>query len=209
MGEIRRPAPRWQQIAATMGCATPLVLVLLVVVANVAGAPPEHAVISKGGQTVAFQVAFQDPKFGHVASSPIAPTTSLADARCQAWRQTRSAPCPDSSSSLAREFWPTLQETPGMLYVGTICDTSTAHFNVEYVPISGGRLYLHCHSTAPWISFQRPEMGVTAQIVTTLVVVPTSELGFGQLSVWEEDRVERWLDDQINLTELGVVTLST
>ena len=127
--------------------------------------------------------------------------------RCQAWKQGTGGrgTCPDDAV-LARDYWPELTQTSATLYVGltAYCDTSRPHFNVERV---GRSLTLHCHSAAPWLGQQRT-MGVMAEPLTILVLIPTSQLGPGPLSVYREDRVERWLSDQVGVAFLGTVTIS-
>lgn len=178
------------------GC---LALVVVSVVAIFAGSitPPNHDVLSAGSRAIDYQ-AFETP-YG-----PIAPTTSLPDARCQAWRHFRGYNCPDGAS-LAREFWPALREAQGTLYVGLTCYAAPAHFNVEY---TGASVILHCHAAASWIQFEPHPMGETGSILFALVMVPTAQMRSGTLSVYQEDRVERWLNDQVTITQLGTVTVN-
>jgi hypothetical protein len=179
-------------------------LILLIVVGAVAGAPPEHAVSLYGGAAINVRVVSAYP--GQHIQGPIAPTTSLANARCEAWQQARSGTCPDEAT-LAGAYWPDLQQQPHMLYVGLLstCQTSPDHFNVELVSTT---LFLHCHVTAPWVSTERSPMGVAAEILTDLVLVPTDKMEAGSLYVVREDRVERWLSDQVTSELIGVVTIT-
>ena len=203
MSEITRPAPRWQQIAATIGCATPLVIALLVVAAIIAGSPPEHDVITMDGRSIAYKTATSYPQV--YVYGPITPTTSLYDARCQAWRQRNSGDCPDDGT-LARTYWPGLQSADGTLYVGlTGYCADPSDFNLELG--RGPTLVLHCHATAPWINLNRGPMGVQAAPITTLLIVSTATWSPGRYSIYREDRVERWLVDQVTTSLLGAVTI--
>lgn len=179
-------------------------LILVIVVGAVAGAPPEHAVSLYGGAAIQVRVVTD---YSHqLVQGPVAPTTSLANARCEAWLQARSGTCPDEAT-LAGAYWPDLQQEPHMLYVGLLstCLTSPDHFNVE---LASTTLFLHCHTTAPWVSTERPPMGVSAQILTDLILVPTDQMQAGTLYVVREDRVERWLSDEVSSELLGVVTIT-
>ena len=183
------------------GCVTlPLLGAVLAFASAVAGAPPEHEVLSRGGHSIAYRSAYTPNLFG-----PIAPTTSLAGARCEAWLQLHTEACPDTA--LPSQFWPELQDTPDSLYVGVLayCDMMPEHFNVEVG--DGTILTLHCHWSAPWINLTRPPMGVVGQPITQLVVVSTAGWTPGKYWVYREDRVERWLSDQVETSLLGAVDI--
>lgn len=178
------------------GC---LALVVVSVVAIFAGSitPPNHDVLSAGSRAIDYQV-IETPYVR------ILPTTSLADARCQAWRHSRGYNCPNAAA-LAGAFWPQLQQVPEMLYVGLTCATSPAYFNVEY---TGRSVIFHCHLAQAWLHFEPHSIGVNAVPDVALVMVPTAQMRSGMLSVYQEDRVERWLNDQVTITQLGTVTVN-
>jgi hypothetical protein len=199
-----RPAARGGRVAA-IGCFTlPFVAAVLIFVGTVAGAPPEHDVTTMGGRSIPFRTATPDPQ-AHVYG-PIAPTTSLGDARCQAWRQNHSGACPDDSA-LAGTYWPALQPSDRTLYVGVAayCDPESNHFNLELG--RGASLVLHCHYAARWVNLERPPAGVVAEPIITLLIVSTATWSPGRYSIYREDRLERWLDDQVTTTLLGTVTV--
>jgi len=184
------------------GCVTlPLLGAVLAFASAVAGAPPEHEVLSNGGRSIAYRVADTPTTL----YGPIAPTTSLAAARCEAWLQLHTEACPDTA--LPSQFWPELQDTPDSLYVGVLayCDMTPEHFNVEVG--DGTSLTLHCHSSAAWIHVGPRAMGVVSQPITHLLVVSTAGWPPGQYWVYREDRVERWLSDQVETSLLGAVDI--
>ena len=190
---------------AAIGCVTtPLLVAILVLVGTVAGAPPEHDVITMGGRSIAYQTSTPYPQ-AHFYGA-IAPTTSLDDARCQAWRQAYRGACPDATA-LRGTYWPGLQAAPQTLYVGVLayCDLDPSHFNLELG--RGPSLVLHCRATARWLNLERSPMGVVAEPITDLLVVSTASWKPGRYTVYREDRLERWLFDQVTTTQLGTVNV--
>ena len=185
------------------GCLTLIVGVLvLLAVVTIAGAPPNHEILSAGSRAVAYQVAY-----GTYVPGPIAPTTSLTNARCQAWLDSHSNPCPDAAT-LAAKYWPSLQPAPDTLYVGfqPNCGWESPVFYVELYPESS--VTIHCHWTKPLIDFERPPMGVTAQPGFTLLVLSTSTWTPGQYWVYQQDLVERWGSANSQTWFLGMVQVT-
>jgi hypothetical protein len=186
-----------------IGCLTlPLVLAVLVSIASVAGAPPGHDSITVGGHSIAYEVATSSMRiFG-----PIAPTTSLADARCEAWLQGHTGDCPDKGT-LAAAYWPDLQVTPRTLYIGVqgFCDLDPHRFNLE---VNRPFLVLHCRQVAPWVNLRRVATGASAAPLTSLLIVSTATWLPDQYWIYREDRVERWFFDSVTQTVLGVVSIS-
>src|SRR6266851_8434962 len=203
-------ALRWTAIrAGKLALLLVGLLVLYLVVGTVAGAPADHDVLMYGARAVPVQVVSNSPPQSPRAYviGPLLPTTSLAAVRCEAWLQSNSGTCPDDAI-LTSDFWPDVRQAPLSLYVGlfSTCGMSYSaeHLNVDY---STPNLTLHCHQAAPWVSWGRPPLGVSAAIVTDLVVVPTAQMSPGQLYVYREDRVERWWSDEVTTTLIGVATL--
>ena len=191
--------------AAAYGCLTlPLVAAVVAFVGSAAGAPPEHDVLTDGGRSIGYSAEFSSSA---EIVGPIAPTTSLAKARCEAWHQHHSGDCP-TATTLASMYWPKLQQVPQTVYVGVqaYCDPKSNHFNLELG--KGARLILHCHYAARWVNLERPVMGQIALPITNLLVVSTSGWTPGEYVVVREDRVERWFSDSVTQKVLGVVDVT-
>lgn len=197
----RSPRKRWLRRAVL--AETGLVAILGIYFGL--SSPPEHDVSSYGGVKVAY-TADWDGSYPVYALGPLAPTVSLSVARCEAWHIAHSGICPDDAA-LAVHYWPRLEDRSHQLYVGLFsCDPSPQHLNLEY---SANRLYIHCHSSGPLVSIGHRGEQITPAPTIALLVVPTSGMSVGPLSVVEEDRVERWIADKVSQTALGVVTITS
>jgi hypothetical protein len=212
MSTVKRSVQRVLRWVAIAVLADIVVIVVLAITATVAGAPPEHDVIPVNTTPLAVQVVL--PPLGSPASrlsAAIAPTTSLGAARCAAWQESNAGACPDTSA-LAQMYWPELTEQPQTIYVGLLwpdCIASAPHFNVEFSGnVESANVILHCHSTQAWFGgpsyLGRNSVGAP---VLQLVMVPTAPIEGRQLWVYREDRVERWLEDDVRTTLLGVVAI--
>src|SRR5438477_199799 len=107
------------------------------------GAPPEHDIHLPGGAPVA---AVSLPVGGGF-NGALTPTVSVADVRCQIYRRTVSPTCPDDAS-LARAYWPELQRTRDVVFVGLRTRPSCFHMNVEYLA-EEHKVLFHCHHAGP------------------------------------------------------------
>ena len=201
------PAARAGRVAA-IGCFTLPALFAFLALANaIAGAPPEHAITTAGATPIDYQVGYGAGfANGRVVAGLAASSTSLDDFRCAAWRASgREQSCP-TATELAKTLWPGVRQTPGTIYVGiysSSCYPSAGHLNVEYY---AGRLVLHCHVAAPWVKFER-HLGGGPPPSIELVMIPTAGIPHGTLTVVLDDRVERWLNDQVTTSLLGTVAI--
>lgn len=205
MSGIATSASNGVRYAAAAVITIPLVLSLIYFAGVAIGEPVESDIVPAGHVAISVQVAFPT-RFA--TYSPIAPTTSLANLRCQSWLQDHVGTCPDDPT-LAGMYWTNLEPAPQTLYVGVVglCDTARPHFNVEY---GHSRLTLHCHWTArliqPW-SGPHSDGGPGGRPFVTLVIVPTVDMTAGQVSVYREDRVERRFSDIVSTQLIGVGTI--
>lgn len=184
------------------GCVTLIVGVLvLLAIVPIAGAPPNNEILSAGSRSIAYQTVN-----GTYVAGPIAPTTSLTNARCQAWLDAHSTPCPDATT-LAAKYWPSLQPAANTLYIGfqANCGSQPPVFYVELYP---GSITIHCHWTKPLIDFERPAMGVSALPGSTLLVLSTLTWTPGQYWVYQRDLVERWGSSDSQDWFLGMVQVT-
>ena len=209
MADLARRAGRIGRFLAA-GCLT-LVLgaAILIFAGAVAGAPSEHDILSYGGHSIAYQLVESTSLFPQqMVVGPIAPTTSLTNARCEAWLQAHSEACP-AATTLEATYWPALQPATRTLYVGVQswgCVLTPRHFNVELLP---SNLVLHCHATAPLVNTERPAMGVAAPPHTTLLIVSTASWPSGDIRVSRENRVDRWFSADVQQWLLGVIRITT
>jgi hypothetical protein len=205
MSDIATSASNTARYAAAAVVTIPLVLSLIYFGGVAIGEPVESDIIPAGHIPISVQVALPTrfPTYG-----PIAPTSSLANLRCQSWLQDHAGTCPDDAT-LAGMYWTTMEPAPQTLYVGVLglCDTARPHFNVEY---GEGRLTLHCHYTArliqPW-SGPHSDARPGGRAFVTLVIMPTVEMTAGQVSVYREDRVERRFSDIVSTQLIGAGTI--
>jgi len=192
--------------AGCLGAIAVVVLGALFLVANaIAGAPPRHEIHTPGARPVSYQIADSD---GRIVRGRTAPTMSLAEFRCEAWRQGGQEVCPDPAQ-LSTLLWPHLEQAPATLYVGvmwTSCLPSPGYFNIEY---TAGTLLLHCFDARPWFVWPLggPRYARAAPSIV-LVLVPVTDIPAGRLQVVYEERVERWLFDAVDTTQLGAVNVS-
>jgi hypothetical protein len=143
-------------------------------------------------------------------SSLPAPTMSLDDLRCAAWRTAETRACPDAAT-LALQMWTDATQAPQTLYVAVheICGTlakQTNGFNVEYIG-SQRTLTLHCYSAQAWLQFPNGT-GSREQSSMFLIDVSTQAIHTGSVSVFEDDRVEHLVGDDSTQTLLGIVTIT-
>ena len=184
--------------------------VLALVLADACITPADHDVHSPNGISIKGEIA--DPLesvpsyYGPLRPrGPIRPSQSIADIRCQVWRQNASSQCPDDSR-LAPSLWPHVEQRPNILYVGLL-PSCPGYFNIEY--LSNDRtVTIHCHVAWPWISIPTGARGVVAIRETSLIVVPTDAIAPGALRVVQDDRVEHLIGDQTTETDLGTVTIT-
>jgi len=210
----------WAKQAAPVGAASLLTLLLglalLLLAATIAGAPPEHDIVPIGTHALKVRVvtSLAFPAISHVWGpvwGPIGPSTSLAFVRCAAWQEGHASGCPDEFA-LAKAYWPELTPEPATIYVGLLwpyCIASAPHFNVEY---SGGvtstNVTLHCHHTLPWAGGPSERGSNTAAPPSLqLILVPTAGMSAGPVWVYREDRTERWIQDDSQITLLGQVMI--
>ncbi|TMG65149.1 MAG: hypothetical protein E6H82_12240 [Chloroflexi bacterium] len=165
------------------------------------GAPPEHDIHLPGGAPVA---AVSLPVGGGF-NGALTPTVSVADVRCQIYRRTVSPTCPDDAS-LARAYWPELQRTRDVVFVGLRTRPSCFHMNVEYLAEEHKVLY-HCHHAGAWLGIN-PVVGAAQPAdVTDVVMASTRRIAAGRLSLAREDRIEHWIIDLTSESGLGTVTI--
>jgi hypothetical protein len=174
-------------------------------------APPVHDIHSPNGVAMNVRVVDSSPQVMYV---PITPTQSLDDVRCQLWHADshnlhKADLCP-SGASLATSYLSQLTRSPATLYVGWLpCGSVSAYgesgvshgFNVEYIA-SNRTVIIHCYLARAWLSAPGPR-GVYAVAPLQLLLVPTSGILPGNLSIVEDDRVEHLLGDQSSESPLG------
>lgn len=191
---------------ASLGTSAAFALVL----ADACIAPADHDVHSPTG--IAIKAAIANPiesvpsYYGLLQpTGPLRPSQSIADVRCQVWRQRTSGTCPDDSM-LAPSMWPRVKQRPKTLYVGLL-PSCPGYFNIEYFA-RDRRLTIHCHVAWPWISIPTGAHGVAAIRGTTLVEAATDAITPGEIRVVQDDRIEHLIGDQTTETELGTVTIT-
>ncbi len=191
---------------------TALVAVFVIAAAGAIWAfvsPSPHEVHTFGAETLTTQLVYSDPPV-NVAQS-FQPSESLNDVRCAMWRagRSQSSVCPDAAT-LAAQYFPKLIQSPSTLYVpwlGCPYDMHPDGFNVEYQP---GRhaVVIHCYVATPWVWSRPQTMGAEPRPRVNLLLVPTSSIPVGPVSVIEDDRVEHFGSDQSTEFQLGIVTIS-
>src|SRR5260221_844980 len=122
------------------------------------------------------------------------------------WRvgQSQSSVCP-AAATLAAQYFPKLTQSPSTLYVvwlGCPYDVHADGFNVEYQP-SRRAVVIHCYVARPWVWTQPRTMGAEPRPLATLLLVPTSSIPAGPVSVIEDCRVEHFGSDQSTESQLG------
>jgi hypothetical protein len=190
--------------AAAVLVTIPLVLSLMYFGGIAIGEPVEHDVLPEGHTALTWQVAEPSDRYTY---GPLVPTTSLANVRCQSWIQDHAGTCPNEQT-LAGMYWTKLEQAPQTLYIGAfLCDTTRPHFNVDYFD---RRLTLHCHRTArlinPWRG-PHSDAGPGAAFIQ-LLIVPTSSMTPGRVSICLEDRIERRFSDIVSTKLIGVATIA-
>jgi hypothetical protein len=149
---------------------------------------------------------------------PISPTQSLDDVRCQLWHADfhnlhRGDPCPNGAI-LAASYLQRMNQSPATLYVGWgPCGSVSPFesgvsggFNVEYIAASQ-TVIIHCYVARAWLSAPGPR-GVYTIAPLQLLLVPTSGILPGILSIVEDDRVEHLIGDQSSESPLGRALIS-
>ena len=200
-------AARIVRIAFAAGLTAVLVFSLLLLVGQIAGAPPLREIHIDGARPIAWEVAAPIPAYGPLGvRGPLSPTASLGGMRCQAWQQGHTGQCPDAAA-LAHDYWPDLQERADTVYLSLLpsCGAWDGNFNIEYI---NSTLTMHCYWTAAWYHAPSGGMGSGPQAMIQLLLVNTTGIPSGQLRIFEEDRVERWLTDQVTTSLVGVVTIA-
>jgi hypothetical protein len=186
--------------------------VLVIVVAGAIWAfvsPSPHEVHSPGAETLTTQLVYSDPPVNFLQA--VQPSQSLNDVRCAMWRvgRSQSSVCPDAAT-LAAQYFPKLTQSPRTLYVPWLeCpyDMHAAGFNVEYQP-SRHAVVIHCYVATPWVWSQPQTMGAEPRPRGILLLVPTSSIPAGPVSVIEDCRVEHFGSDQSTESQLGIATIS-
>ena len=165
--------------------------------------PPAHEVHTVGGIAMTdVRVGSGGDPYHQCVFGPSAPSTSLDDLRCGAWRQRAPyKPCPDGST-LRQTMWPAITQATKTLYIATVSGTT---FNVEFLP-SNRTLVVHCYFARAWLVSRGPP-GIGGAPMWMVLVVPTDLIGPGVVSVVRDDRVEHWLGDDVTETVLGRVEI--
>lgn len=140
----------------------------------------------------------------------VQPSQSLTDVRCAIWRVRHAETCPDAAT-LAGLYFPQLTQSPSSLYVPWLwCGYSSLGangFNVEYLPTRRA-IVIHCYLARPFVWTQPRTMVARAQTVLSLLLVPTTLLPGGPVSIIEDDRIEHLAGDQSSESRLGTATIS-
>lgn len=187
--------------------ASAITLLLLGALVVLTWTPAAHDIHTGGARPIT-NVRAADDRTTY-ADGHLTPTQSLGQLRCQAWRATRTGPCPDATT-LEQTFWPAVAQSPDTLYISlppSCPGLAPGGFNIEYFD-SNRTLVIHCNVAAPWLNLTRQPPGVVALPPAVLVGVPTEAFGAGTLKVVEEDRVEHLLGDDITQTDLGTATIA-
>jgi len=129
------------------------------------------------------------------------PSQSVAVLRCEPPNGRGAAPCPH------------LDQTAQTLYVvGTFCGGYPKQpswgegQNLEYFP-SSRTLVVHCYGAKPVLDAPRPP-GVSFQVVTVLLAVPTAAMGSGSIKIDEDFRIEHVFGDQVDEYQVATATIS-
>jgi hypothetical protein len=188
------------------GLTIAVALVLIVVGAFVQ--PPPHEVRTPGAEALNTRMVDSDPA-AHL-SQPVQPSQSLDDVRCAIWRLRHTETCPDVYT-LAGLYFPQLTQSLSTLYIPWLWCAYTSFgangFNVEYQPTRRA-VVIHCYLATPWV-WRRPLTSfANAQPVLSLLLVPTSSLPAGPVSVVEDDRIEYLIGDQSTEHQMGTATIS-
>ena len=140
----------------------------------------------------------------------VQPSQSLTDVRCAIWRVGHAETCPDAAT-LAGLYFPQLTQSPSSLYVPWLwCAYSSFGadgFNVEYLPTRRA-IVIHCYLARPFVWTQPRTMIARAQTALSLLLVPTTLLPGGPVSIIEDDRIEHLVGDQSSEARLGTATIS-
>jgi hypothetical protein len=129
------------------------------------------------------------------------PSESVAVLRCEPPNGNGAAPCPHLD-----------QSTQTLYVVGTFCggypkDSFPAEGqNVEYIS-STRTLVVHCYSAKPLLDVHGPP-GVSFEVLTVLLAVPTAAMGSGQIQIFEDDRIEHLIGDQSDDHLVATATIS-
>ncbi len=191
---------------ASLGASAAFALVL----ADACITPADHEIHSPNGIAIKGEIANpieSVPSYYGLLQprGPLRPSQSIADDRCQVWRQHMSGRCPDDAT-LAPSMWPHIKQRPATLYVGLL-PSCPGYFNIEYLA-SDWTLIIHCHVAWPWIALPTSARGVEAIRGTTLVEAAIDAITPGEIRVVQDDRIEHLIGDQTKETELGTVTIT-
>ena len=192
---------------------TALVATLAIVVAGAILAfvsPSPHEVHTSGAEALTTQLVPSYPPVTFLRAYQ--PSESLNDVRCAMWRagQSESSPCPDQAT-LAGMYFPNLTQRSNTLYIawlGCSYGSGATGFNVEYQP-SRRAIVIHCYVARPWF-WWRPQstMGAVPLPQEALLLVPTSSIPVGLVTIIVDDRVEHFGSDQSTDGRLGTATIS-
>src|SRR5258708_18577663 len=181
-------------------------IVLILVGARVS--QPPHEVHTPGAGALNPRSVGSDPPV--ISAQAIQPSQSLNDVRCAVWRarHPQTAVCPDAAT-LASMYFLKLTQSPSTLYVPSLWCVYTQLYangcNMEYQP--GRRaVVIHCYLTNPLLR-QGQTSYAYPQPWLSLLLVPTSSIPAGQISVIEADPIEHLLGDQTTDHQLATPPL--
>jgi hypothetical protein len=185
-----------KRIGVALAIAVPVVAAALSAV--VTWTPPAHEVHAP--EATAVEAHFFALGWVPMDGALPAPTMSVDQMRCEVRRSTSSSPCPDAAT-FARELWPGLAQTPMTLYVAlagpSVTSSDPSGFNVEYDRTSR-TLFVHRYASqalfVPHLADETPGAGLQPNI--ELLVVSTSTIPSGTITVVEDDWIERLTGDQ-------------
>jgi hypothetical protein len=187
------------------GLTIAVALVLIVVGPLVT--PPPHEVRTPGAVALNTEMVLSDPA-AHL-SQPVEASQSLNDVRCAIWRLQHAGSCPDAST-MAGLYFPQLTQSTKTLYIPWLSCRYTSFgangFNLEYEPTRRA-VVIHCYLATPLV-WRRPLTSFASpQIELSLLLVRTSSLPAGPVTVIEDDRIEHLIGDQSTEHPMGTATI--
>jgi hypothetical protein len=182
---------------------------ILVILAIALVAPSPHDVHSPGATPLSVAVFDSDQTIGWGKGGP---SQSLGDINCQLFV---GQPNRCDSNALSNHF-PQLTQHPHVLYVvWPHCRWSengnyvkSQGFNLDFLPATR-TLVIHCYAATPWLLIPTNSGGGTRPSpLRTLLAIQTTSIRAGDITIWEDDRLEHLLGDQSAEFQFATATIS-